>query len=92
MKSSTTKKFRDLLQKLPETVQIQAHSSYDLWQHDQYHPSLHFKQINPNLPIYSVRIGMSYRALGRLRDNHIYWFWIGHHSKYDELLKRLWCS
>ena len=41
------------------------------------------------MPIYSVRISGNYRALGRLRDGTMYWFWIGPHSEYDQILKQL---
>ncbi|AGY57550.1 hypothetical protein GKIL_1304 [Gloeobacter kilaueensis JS1] len=37
----------------------------------------------------SARIGLNYRALGLLEEDHIYWFWIGSHAEYDELLQRL---
>jgi hypothetical protein len=34
-------------------------------------------------------VSLDYRVLGLLEDDHIYWFWIGAHAKYDELLQRL---
>ncbi len=41
-------------------------------------------------PIYSARVSLNYRVLGLLEsDDHIYWFWIGVHDEYDELLQRL---
>lgn len=89
MKSSTTKDFRKRLNRLPESVRAQANKAYALWKFDIYHRSIQFKQISQRQPIYSVRISLNYRALGLLEDNHIYWFWIGPHSEYDELLKRL---
>jgi hypothetical protein len=52
-----------------------------------FNASLHFKPLFSD--IWSVRINQSYRALGRRRGNLIVWFWIGTHSEYDELLKRL---
>jgi hypothetical protein len=39
--------------------------------------------------VYSVRIGIGYRALGLRKDEQIYWFWIGSHAEYDDLLKRI---
>jgi len=49
---------------------------------------LQFKAIAPS--IYSVRIGVHYRALGtRMREDEIVWFWIGSHSEYDRLIKNL---
>ena len=35
--------------------------------------------------VYSVRIGVHYRALELLKQNTIYWFWIGTHAEYDRL-------
>jgi hypothetical protein len=40
-------------------------------------------------PFYSVRVGLGYRALGLREGEHVYWFWIGSHAEYDELLRRL---
>jgi hypothetical protein len=34
-------------------------------------------------------LGLGYRALGLREADHIYWFWIGSHAEYDELLRRL---
>jgi hypothetical protein len=33
--------------------------------------------------IYSVRIGIGYRALGVWKGDRILWFWIGSHAQYD---------
>ena len=89
MKSSTTKDFRKRLNHLPMNVQEQANKAYALWKTEPYHPSLQFKRVSQRQPIYSARISLNYRALGLLEKGHIYWFWIGTHSEYDELLKRL---
>lgn len=89
MKSSTTQDFRRRLSQLPIVVREQADKAYALWKSEPYHRSLQFKRVSQRQPIYSVRISLSYRALGLLEENHIYWFWIGTHSKYDDLLKRL---
>jgi mRNA-degrading endonuclease RelE of RelBE toxin-antitoxin system len=90
MKSNLTKSFRKSLEKLHPEVQQQAQKAYQLWQQDPYHNSLQFKRVSQKQPIYSVRISLNYRALGLMdRENQIYWFWIGPHDEYDELLKRL---
>lgn len=90
MKSSVTKTFRKRLHQLPTTVQEQAEKAYALWREDPYHTSLQFKRVSQRQPIYSARISLNYRVLGLLEsDDHIYWFWIGAHDEYDELLKRL---
>ena len=89
MKSSVTKEFRRGLDRLPAVVQEQAARAYALWGSNPYHPSLQFKRVSQRQPIYSVRVGIDYRALGLREADQIYWFWIGSHAEYDELLKRL---
>lgn len=51
------------------------------------HPSLHFKKIG-NYD--SVRVGLSYRALGVSVPDGILRFWIDSHADYDALIKRNW--
>jgi len=89
MKSSVTKAFRKKLDGLPISVQEQAAKSYALWFSDSYHNSLQFKRVSQRQPIYSARVSLNYRVLGLLEDDHIYWFWIGTHTEYDEFLQRL---
>ncbi len=89
MKSSTSKEFRKKLDQLPVAIQEQAARAYALWSSDPYHPSLQFKRVSPSQPVYSVRIGIGYRALGLRKDEQIYWFWIGSHAEYDDLLRRI---
>lgn len=74
---------------LPASVQEQAAKAYALWQADPYHPSLQFKRVSQKQLIYSVRVSINYRTLGLLESEHIYWYWIGPHDEYDELLKRI---
>jgi len=89
LKSSVSKEFRKKLDHLPAAIQEQAARAYALWRSDPHHPSLQFKRVSPNQPVYSVRIGIGYRALGLKRDEQVYWFWIGSHAEYDDLLKRI---
>ena len=89
MKSSTTKDFRKRLNQLPISVREQANKAYALWRTDPCHPSLQFKRVSQRQPIYSARVSLNYRALGLMEKEHVYWFWIGTHAEYDELLKRL---
>ena len=89
MNSSVTKGFRKQLDALPTDVREQADRAYSLWRSDPYHPSLQFKQVSRREPIYSVRVGIGYRALGLREGDNVNWFWIGSHSQYDDFLKRL---
>jgi hypothetical protein len=70
-------------------VREQADRAYALWHSDPRHPSLEFKNVSRRQPIYSARIAIGYWALGLIENNHIFWFWIGSHAEYDQLLKRL---
>jgi len=89
MKSRTTERFRRALARLPANVQEQARRAFDVWRRTPNHPSLQFKRIHARDPIYTVRIGIQWRALALLRGDAVVWFWIGHHSEYDTLVSRL---
>lgn len=89
MISHTTERFRKALKQLPQHVQRQARQAYRLFKQDPYHPRLHFKQVHPARPIYSVRISRDYRAVGIREGNVVIWFWIGIHAEYDKLISRL---
>ena len=89
MISRTTEKFWKAFEQLPRRIQEQAREAYDLWQTDPYHPNLQFKIINKQKQVYSVRIGIGWRALGVRDDNTIIWFWIGSHSEYDRLILKM---
>jgi hypothetical protein len=87
--SHTTERFRKAFQSLPSHVQRKARAAYRLWQQDHWHASLQFKQVHDSRPIYSVRIGIGWRALGVTTDDTIIWFWIGSHAEYDNILAQL---
>ena len=89
MKSLTTLAFRELLAELPVRVQRHAKQAYRLFQENHSHPGLQFKQVLPNPPTYSVRVGLHHRAIGALREGAIVWYWIGSHADYDKMLERL---
>ena len=63
--------------------------SYRLWQQNPNYPSLRFKRVHTREPIYAVRVGIDWRALGLQEDNAVYWFWIGPHNEYERLLRQL---
>lgn len=88
MRSHITKSFRKRLEALPTSVQEQALRVYELWRADPYHGSLQFKRVSQRQPIYSVRVGIGYRALALIQHEDIYWFWIGPHHEYETLLKQ----
>lgn len=90
MRSKTTAQFRSLMHGLPDRVQQQAEQAYELFRDNPRHPGLQFKRVNNgDPPVYSARVSLQYRALGVDRGEYILWFWIGAHSEYERLLRRL---
>lgn len=87
MISRATKRFWELYKALPPEVQERANKAYELWQTDPSSPGLQFKRVDPEEPIYSVRIGRNYRALGVLHGDTMVWFWIGKHEVYRRILR-----
>ena len=89
MKSRITAQFRQKFAYLPEQVQEQTREAYRLFKQDPSHPSLRFKKVHQELPIYSARISKSYRAVGQLDEDTVIWFWLGSHAEYNKLLSGL---
>jgi len=89
VRSRTTSRFWDAYAKLPERVKRRARKAYELFDENPRHPSLRFKKVHADQPIYSVRITRDYRAVGVQKEASIIWFWIGSHEDYDRLLDRL---
>jgi hypothetical protein len=83
IESRTTRSFRTAFAALPDEVQGQARRAYRLFLANPGHPSLRFKKVEQTENVYSVRIGLGYRALGVLEGSVIVWFWIGSHADYD---------
>jgi mRNA-degrading endonuclease RelE of RelBE toxin-antitoxin system len=86
VKSQRTKKFKKIFNKLPSHVQAQVEIAYEHFKRDPWYSSLEFKCVNKGESIYSIRIGIHYRALGYMRDDTIIWYWVGTHSDYDHLI------
>ncbi len=90
MKSQLTSAFRKRYAALSEDVRVQARVAYRLFLANPYHSSLHFKRVHRTEPVYSARVGRSYRVVGLVEPgNVIVWFWIGPHEQYETLLANL---
>ncbi|MEI6221844.1 MAG: hypothetical protein WCP97_03685 [bacterium] len=89
MISHTTDRFRQAFTALPVSVRQQARKAYLLFSSNPSHPSLRFKQVHTTHPVFSVRVGLSYRALAVRKNDTLIWFWIGSHEEYELLLKKL---
>jgi len=83
MKSATLLSFWAAYELLNEDVKHSARKAYRLWAQNPFHPSLHFKCINREESVWSVRITRGYRALGILEGDTVTWFWIGGHDEYE---------
>ena len=66
MKSRTTAEFRKSFAALPKQVQEQTRDAYRQFKENPSYPSLRFKKVHPELPIYSARISNNYRTVGQL--------------------------
>ena len=64
MNSRTTKRFRQMLAKLPTNIRQQVKEAYRLFTENLRYPSLQFKKVHNTEPIYAVRININYRAVG----------------------------
>jgi mRNA-degrading endonuclease RelE of RelBE toxin-antitoxin system len=82
--------FRRDFARLPNELQTRVREAYRRFQADPLHPGLQFKRLQAMLPLWSVRISDSYRAVGvRKGDGEILWFFVGTHADYDKLLRGL---
>src|SRR5581483_6865845 len=84
MKSSTTSEFWECYSRLPPNIKQLARRTYKTWAQDPHHSSLRFKKIGQ---VWSVRVGLRYRALGLMKGDTVEWFWIGPHDEYDRILQ-----
>jgi mRNA-degrading endonuclease RelE of RelBE toxin-antitoxin system len=82
MKSVTLPSFWDTYNSLDDSIRHKARKAFQLWEQNPFHPSLHFKCINTRENIWSVRIDLSYRAIGIFEKDTVTWFWIGSHDDY----------
>jgi len=72
---------------LPDDLRKLAEKNYRLWQETPTHPSLRFKQIHKDLPVFSFRVGMRHRTVGvQAPDDKIAWFWIGSFAHFKEVV------
>lgn len=83
MKSATLPSFWTAYASVDEDIKRRARKTYRLWAQNPFHPSLHFKCINQEENIWSVRVTRSYRAIGILERDTVTWFWIGSHDDYE---------
>lgn len=88
MKSRARQEFWTCFDALPAEIQKLTREAFALWQDNPRHPSLHFKSVHGTEPLYSVRVGKRWRALGLLERDTITWFWVGPHAEYDKVIRK----
>ncbi|MDM8536360.1 hypothetical protein QUF70_06370 [Desulfobacterales bacterium HSG17] len=88
MKSKAAQKFWKFYKRLPVDMQQRSQKIYQIWKTNPGHPSLHFKRVDEEYPIYSVRINNDYRTLGILEGDTVIWYWIGNHDEYMRMLRQ----
>ena len=84
MKSAANARFWKGYAELPTGIQRLARKNYGLWTSNPKHRSLRFKKVGE---IWSARVGDDYRALAQLRGETFYWFWIGPHDEYEQIIR-----
>ena len=85
MRHRASRKFWKYYDQLPTDIQRLADEAYDMLKQDPRHSSLHFKKVGR---YWSARVGIHYRAVAVQEGDNFVWFWIGHHSEYDKLIRR----
>ena len=83
MNSRTTRSFRATYRDLSPELRLRVRNAYRLWRENPDLPGLRFKRVGNDV---SVRVGRNYRALGILKGDTVYWYWVGKHDEYDRLL------
>ncbi len=83
MKHFASSHFWAAYTRLPKEVRALARKNFRLLKQERRHPSLQLKRIGA---VWSVRVGLHYRALGVDVEGGIQWFWIGTHAEYDALV------
>jgi hypothetical protein len=78
-------RFWTQFENLPDSVQKVTRKNFELLKDDPSHPSLHFKKVGK---LWSVRAGISHRALAIEEDGDFIWIWIGSHDEYSRVIKQ----
>jgi len=85
LKHLASPRFQAFHEHLSPDVRALADKNFALLKADPKHPSLQLKKVAEN--VYSVRVGLNYRALARERPEGLQWFWIGSHADYERTLR-----
>ncbi|HOF02160.1 MAG TPA: hypothetical protein PK385_11665 [Spirochaetota bacterium] len=84
MKSYTVESFWSCYKNIDIKKKALVKKAYYIWKNNPFYPSLHFKCINYEENIWSVRVCRGYRALCIFENDIVTWFWIGNHDEYSK--------
>jgi len=82
LKHKTASSFWVNYDKLPLEIRKLADKNFELLKINSAHPSLQFKKVGK---VWSVRVGLYYRAVATQIEDGFLWVWIGTHAEYDKL-------
>jgi hypothetical protein len=71
VKSQFATDFISCFRELPARIQRLALKNYKLWKVNPSHPGVQFKLAGKRIPVYSIRVGIGWRALGLKVDDVI---------------------
>jgi hypothetical protein len=83
LKHKTASSFWIGYEKLPLEIRELADKNFQILKANPAHPSLQFKKVGK---VWSVRVGLYYRAVATPIEGGFLWVWIGTHAEYDKLL------
>jgi hypothetical protein len=81
MTSRATRRFWKAFEQLPAPVERTKRQAFKIFSRNPHHSSLKFKRVHSNKEIYSVRVGLGYRALAVREGTVMIWYWIGSHAE-----------
>lgn len=84
MNHFATPEFWFYYRQLPVAIRELADKNFELLKTDPRHPSVRLKKVGN---LWSARVGLAYRALAKERPEGLVWYWIGRHSRYNQLIK-----
>jgi hypothetical protein len=68
---------------LPVAIRAQAKKAFERFRHNPCLPSFRFKPLKGHTNVWSVRVGLHYRAVALRTGDTLRWFWIGSHAEFD---------
>lgn len=75
---------------LPEQGRLAADLAFSQFKQNPHQPSLRFKRVGSKRgkSLWSVRVGLGWRALAVEIDDGLLWIWIGRHDEYERLIRQ----